>query len=965
MTPSKIALTLVFLGLVVAGWFGLREFGSTRELDLDQASGPVAPDDAPRGPTRAPELKIDPKGPSAAPTATTEAEAPTDRPEARGRLHLSGRLLDGQGRPVADAELHLRRPRGEGGSFSGAMELEQLFWAQALVTTRSGADGRFDLGGLAGPKSYLLRVRSERHLDLTRSVALEEERDLDLGDIILEEGASIAGRVLTEGRGIAGVEVMAVPVEEQDFMFVAMDQGLMDRSRKVLTDAQGRFEIGGLPADVWELRTRHDRYQPGRSGPIGLETGQRKTGIDLDVEPGLLIRGRVLDTAGAPLAGAEVLLRDRIRIGMGNDRPPLVGPRDTRSDAEGRFEFTGLADQDYSIIVRKADFMERRTSGHPGTELEVRLEPAGMVFGQIRDARTGDLIGDARVIVRRGSRFGLDEGRNPIFSLIGQDAVAAAGLDEARGLYAIPGVDRAISLDVSAPGYGSLSHRDLTPTAGERRRLDFDLQPEGRIFGRVLDPAGEPIAGAKVEASLRRFETFTADLGGAVTTDRERSKNAAREPATVTSDAEGRFAFRGLAAGHFWLRASLDGFSPSETLEVVVEGGDEHRVELSLQAQARIVGQVLDAEGRPATGRTVELRKLDPTSMADPRSGHRSLKTDGEGRFVAGALVPGRWRAVLPPETTGGLAFFGIDEDGDDEVHQDVELAAGKTVEILLREGRKAILAGRVTSAGRPVANAEIRMGRDEFMAFSPAAARSDDQGRFSIESTQVGAQTLEVRGPGAAISTKVEVELRPGVRSEVEVELPGGAIGGRIRGGGEPLAGLTIGATPDGEAKTRRSVMSFSIGGEDGDVQVLDGSSRVSSDERGRYLLPFLPDGLYTVAVKGKGYIGQSRAGIEVRDGHLSGDVDFELEPGFDLRVELVASTTAFFFLSLVSTDDGPLVEERKGGRVGKQSFSGLRSGHYKLSVQRFGQDGGGTKTEEREVHLDGRDLDLRIDFD
>jgi hypothetical protein len=115
---------------------------------------------------------------------------------------------------------------------------------------------------------------------------------------------------------------------------------------------------------------------------------------------------------------------------------------------------------------------------------------------------------------------------------------------------------------------------------------------QGRIAGRVLDSAGDPLAGATV--------TLRTPTGAAL---------------TASSGPEGRFAFGGLARGVFTLSAALEGhvetqygsMAPGDpgTPIRLTDGQALVDVDLVLPAAGAISGTIRNAAG--------ECRRLSPT----------------------------------------------------------------------------------------------------------------------------------------------------------------------------------------------------------------------------------------------------------------------------------------------------------------------------------------------------------------
>ncbi len=208
----------------------------------------------------------------------------------RGLGSVEGRAFIGD-EPVRCSVDLLRTPEG----------LEDL--PRGIVAARHGdcdLDGRFAIDGLhAGTWRLTVTARGE---DLVLpSIRVRGDR-VDLGDQDLTQGARIRGRVVDELTGAPASDaiVLVQPGEEGRLALFATGDD---------TNADGEYEVEGLPAGLWRITAlQRDNLDP---------TGGRlvRVGDNEDLELDLFIGGRALaDDRGFELVtgGAGELVVERV-----------------------------------------------------------------------------------------------------------------------------------------------------------------------------------------------------------------------------------------------------------------------------------------------------------------------------------------------------------------------------------------------------------------------------------------------------------------------------------------------------------------------------------------------------------------------------------------------------------------------------------------------------------------------------
>ena len=133
---------------------------------------------------------------------------------------------------------------------------------------------------------------------------------------------------------------------------------------------------------------------------------------------------------------------------------------------------------------------------------------------------------------------------------------------------------------------------------------------------------------------------------------------SANAPPAVT-DATGRFVFRNLGPGTYWLQASHSLFpQPTRVMQGrplnITLGQDEqkHDLVIALTPGATISGSVFDADGKPLAGcyvQSLEFQLGQPTRKLSARN---SATSDSRGRYRISGLPSGRYYLMVQCQQT-------------------------------------------------------------------------------------------------------------------------------------------------------------------------------------------------------------------------------------------------------------------------------------------------------------------------
>jgi protocatechuate 3,4-dioxygenase beta subunit len=473
--------------------------------------------------------------------------------------------------------------------------------------------------------------------------------------------------------------------------------------------------------------------QDGSSRTVTLPEGATRFDVPpLEVAAAVTVRGRVLDAAGGPVAGARV-----VGVCEGSRCVPLPGS-ETLTDATGVFRLpTGWDNtvpigQAARLLIRLRDGSEHEVSAVPGADgaVTVKLpvqgvDPAG-TRGQ--PAAAPEAKGPATVAPREVAGVVVDADGRPIegvevaaYSWIPRPPTTTT---DGNGLFRLAKLpeDGEINIRLRKDGYETQYHDRPTGAPGWVAVLGNGTSFEGR----VLAPDGSPVPDAPIRA----------DAG-----PKRRRGYVQSETLTETrSDAGGRYRLF-VVPDQYDIAVRVPGVGVARLAKEAI-AADQHRtLDIPLAPGVEFAARVVDREtGKPVEGVRLwhwQRPGIEGTSDADGQVRIRDVPPGKYPRFQVEARGYTRWwsdACLSEWSRYQKVARHGFQRNFDG---LDFDLQPGMgPVTIQLERG--ATVRGRVLDPdGKPVAGATVApaltSSGNSLTGDTRFSVETDEDGRFEV----------------------------------------------------------------------------------------------------------------------------------------------------------------------------------------------------------------------------------------
>ena len=527
---------------------------------------------------------------------------------------IGGVVTDASGNPLAGADINVQF-YGNGDSSDREFQRERPGIPEGFPAIKTDAAGRWSFGSApetngdfsievahpSFPKAGFHTETDPRFGGNADSLKLAELRS-GKALLVLKSGLILDGVVLDgAGKPVPGAKVRFGEFAQSD-------------NPKVETGADGSFELRNLTAGPGHITVTAKGFAPEREA-VTVDAAEPRLNIQL--QPGTLLRLQVVDITGLPLRHVDV----RLQAWRGNNSLDWGGP----TDDQGRIEWNSAPVDQMDIYAGKEGYFQSRRNmiTADGQEHQIVLRKQLTVTGYVTDSKTKQPIASFLAIPGR-DRHDLAHGTNGMYEVTFQE------------------FQPPLQIRFEADGYVPRTSEPLDPNAlGLSYGVELTKQnPDEAIHGVVLRPDGTPAAGIQV-ALCTAEKNVTVGRGKFLYAD---------DSILATTSANGRFSFSPISDARIVVAIDGQGLGSVE-----VSGTNAAETVIQIQPWGRIDG-VLKLRNRSVADQQMTVHKQrNPSGTFNFDINAFSTKTDDAGNFVFEQVPAGDLDVYLVPGV--GISF--------------------------------------------------------------------------------------------------------------------------------------------------------------------------------------------------------------------------------------------------------------------------------------------------------------------
>ena len=585
------------------------------------------------------------------------------------------------------------------------------------ASTVTSSDGSFTLSDLSPGQMMLSATKMDSFIMQTRPVTAPAR------DIVIElpNGGRISGRVVDKSthNPVASFQAGISNVRGAGGMVFAMPPML-----KPFTSDDGTFMLENVPPGPKELIVSAPGFTTARIPSLNVEDGKTLSDVEVAMETGVRLTGRVTGPDGSPLSGVTV------REATGSSFAPRFMPgmdATATTDPNGEYSIEAVDPGDKTFNFSRQNYLPTdKTITLSGREarLDVQLS-SGMTLNGSVATESGVPVADASVSANSASEAGFGRG----------------GRTDGNGNFQINGL---------APGHYTVTASKPGLASGVLR--DFDIA-----------------AGAPARVVMKAGGTIVGQVTGLTATELENATVNANGPnggGSAEVDSGGNFKLEGSPTGTVRVSArtgrGFGGGKTSQVQSVQVDPGSTVTVNIQFKSDTVVRGRVT-RNGQPLPN--VMVMFTPRNALAQTQS---SGTADSSGNYQIAGLDDGTYNVGV------------VDIDRSNAYSSSYEVHGSGTYDIDIKT---ASLRGRVVDAstGEALPNAQVQLQNSQGGFMGSRAALSDPAGSFFLDNVARGSYQVTAQKDGYGHVVK-DVVVGDSAPDDLELKLsPSGGVTLRV----------------------------------------------------------------------------------------------------------------------------------------------------------------------------------------
>lgn len=886
-TLSVKTITLIVSAIVVVSISTIAIISQTHRPE--SAEQPVIANESIGSETGDENLRAGADNPEEISRPGSEPEKPCG-PSVSGHATISGRVLSPTGEPAARVTVMAQWYRRGDNARSNIIKTPQ--------SNTTAPDGSFTISGLSKRWIYDLKANADGYAETIVSNIDPDSRNVV---ITLAPEATISGTVFYKDTEEVAKNVtvkLADTVYRSKFL-----------ARESVSDEDGKYSFGGLPVlDTYQIYAQGNKLI---SDPVNikLEKGTAKEGVDLYLLEPLAIAGRVvIKGTDNPIEGIKLSLSKRIppnrTIGTG---------KDTTSDTNGLFAFSGLLPGKYNIFFRpQGNYYRHGMERNLEVTLSIDYKPDTVIVELLKGkSLSGRIVNNKQKPIGNIDirPFKFEQGRYRSLNYLttrsdenGEYNLSALPIDSNEFLVRFS----------SKKDYSTREHIVRFDEDETEKELDVVLDKGLALSGIVTDSKMAPISDVQIWLTLSDTE-----LAPGLQPDRK----------VYRTNTNGKYYISGLTPGTWHLLVQKEGYAPQSVPNLILRENDLSGVDFVLEKGGAIAGKIIIGDNTPLARAKVSFR-FTPTPSSAPTFS-RDTVTDEDGEFIIKGVGDEVYDIFL-------FASYMVGTPQARNLRKTISNVVAGTDDLLFQFDGFGSISGQVVDedTGEPVTSFEINPHRTtgDRVQLGWSSFHSEE-GDFMIENLLPEKYKLQIKSRGYAeheISNILvdEGENTEGIiaRLQKAYTLSGVVV---MAGTQTPVSDVTLLARENNRSRQR------------------GGSGHTISDDGGKFEIGGLQAGTYELRIESDKNIRLADS-VDERDEYLEVTVTPD-RPMDDVIVEVVEGKTLH---GMVTDEDGtPLSQvhteleiysrnhwRRLNARRTRSSEDGhYKIGHLPMDIQEF----------------------------